>query len=167
MYHVWIIYFCPLDGLGFIRLGYRRRFSLPVIVPAQPLFSPIVLLLCAVPPPQCYPLPTLGRHLPSLPCHRRPKEGERAARPATQQKRRRRKEGQPRENSCCSRWGGNPSLFFFPLWICLDFDSILVQITKSKLQQFCFVPVSSHSSRSIAFCWFCVPNLARPLTQKL
>jgi hypothetical protein len=46
MDHVWIVYFWPLDGLGFIRQGYRRRFSLPVIVPVQPLFSRS-LSLCA------------------------------------------------------------------------------------------------------------------------
>jgi hypothetical protein len=42
-------------------------------------------------------------------------------------------------------------LSFFPLWICLDLDSILVQIMKSKLQQFCSVSVNQHTSRSIAF----------------
>jgi hypothetical protein len=160
MDHAWIVYFWPLDGLGFIRLGYPRRFSLLVIVPAQPLFSPIVLLLCAVPPPQCCPLPTLGRLLPSLPCHRRPKEGERAARPATQQKRKRREEGQPRENSCCSRWGVNPSPVLPSSYsFSLILIRILVQISRSYKCSHS-VSVSLHSSRSIAFCWFCVPTLA-------
>jgi hypothetical protein len=30
-------------------------------------------------------------------------------------------------------------LSFFPLWLCLDLDSNLVQIMKSKLQPFCSV----------------------------
>jgi hypothetical protein len=75
---------------------FAQRASSPV----GPFILSSMLPPWAVPPPQCCPLPTLGCLLPSLPCHRRPKEeGERAARPATQQKRRRREEGQPRENS--------------------------------------------------------------------
>jgi hypothetical protein len=65
------------------------------------------------------------------------------------------------------RWGVNPSPVLSSSYsFSLILIRILVQISRSCSCSHS-VSVSPHSSRSIAFFWYCVPNLARPLTRKL
>jgi hypothetical protein len=124
---------------------FAQRASSPV----GPFILSSMLPPCAVPPPQCCPLPTLGCLLPSLPATDAQRKKERGQ----QGQQRSKREGEERkvnQGKICVAPGEEEihPLFFFPLYL----DSILVQITKSKLQQFCSVSVSQHTSRSIAFC---------------